>query len=102
MVGGLYFVWPLLQVVRISLANANVTTRVSSGGIIATPESPPATGLILYPGANVDPEAYLDATQRLAGKGYLVVIPRMPQTSPTSRRTRPTKSSILSMELSTG
>lgn len=38
----------------------------------------PATGLILYPGARVDPRAYAPAARALAGEGFLVVIPPMP------------------------
>jgi dienelactone hydrolase len=37
-----------------------------------------ATGLILYPGARVDPRAYAPAARHLASAGYLVVIPPMP------------------------
>jgi pimeloyl-ACP methyl ester carboxylesterase len=35
-------------------------------------------GLILYPGARVDPRAYAPAARALAETGYLVVIPAMP------------------------
>lgn len=37
-----------------------------------------ATGLILYPGARVRPEAYAPVARILAEAGYLVVIPDMP------------------------
>jgi hypothetical protein len=37
-----------------------------------------ATGLILYPGARVDPRAYAPAARALAEEGYLVVIVPMP------------------------
>jgi dienelactone hydrolase len=38
----------------------------------------PATGLILYPGARVDPQAYAPAARALAEQGHLVVIVPMP------------------------
>jgi dienelactone hydrolase len=38
----------------------------------------PAVGLILYPGARVDPRAYAPAARALAQEGYLVVIAPMP------------------------
>jgi pimeloyl-ACP methyl ester carboxylesterase len=38
----------------------------------------PATGLILYPGARVDPRAYAPAARAIAEGGYLVVIVPMP------------------------
>lgn len=40
--------------------------------------SPHATGLILYPGARVDPRAYAPAARALAARGDLVVIVPMP------------------------
>jgi dienelactone hydrolase len=38
----------------------------------------PAVGLVLYPGARVDPRAYAPAARALAQEGYLVVIAPMP------------------------
>ena len=38
----------------------------------------PAVGLVLYPGARVDPRAYAPAARALAQQGYLVVIVPMP------------------------
>ncbi len=38
----------------------------------------PDTGLIFYPGARVEPEAYAPIAQRIAAQGYLVVVVRMP------------------------
>ncbi len=38
----------------------------------------PTTGLILYPGARVDPRAYAPAARAIAAEGYLVVIVPMP------------------------
>lgn len=36
------------------------------------------TGLIIYPGGRVEPEAYAPVARRIAEAGYLVVIPEMP------------------------
>lgn len=38
----------------------------------------PTTGLILYPGGRVDFRAYAPTAQAIAGRGYLVVLVRMP------------------------
>ena len=38
----------------------------------------PAVGLVLYPGARVDPRSYAPAAHELAAEGYLVVIVPMP------------------------
>ncbi len=38
----------------------------------------PATGLVFYPGALVDPRAYAPFARDIASEGYLVVIPSMP------------------------
>jgi len=38
----------------------------------------PQTGLVLYPGGRVEPEAYAVLAHDMAREGYLVVIPRMP------------------------
>jgi dienelactone hydrolase len=39
---------------------------------------PADTGLVVYPGARVDPRAYAPAAQGIAAQGYLVVIVPMP------------------------
>lgn len=36
------------------------------------------TGLIVYPGGRVEPEAYAPVARRIAEAGYLVVVPEMP------------------------
>jgi len=41
-------------------------------------EGQASTGLILYPGARVDPRAYAPVARAIAEKGYLVVIVPMP------------------------
>lgn len=48
------------------------------GRLVFRPGSPNGKGLIYYPGALVDPEAYAVTAQGIADAGYLVVIPKMP------------------------
>lgn len=36
------------------------------------------TGLVIYPGGRIEPEAYATVARRIATAGYLVVIPEMP------------------------
>jgi len=43
-----------------------------------TPITPTTRGLILYPGARVDPRAYAPAARAVAAQGFIVVIPAMP------------------------
>ncbi len=38
----------------------------------------PTTGLVLYPGGRIEPEAYAPVARRIAGAGFLVVVPEMP------------------------
>ncbi len=42
------------------------------------PEAQRSVGLILYPGARVEPESYAPIASRLARRGFLVVVPDMP------------------------
>lgn len=46
--------------------------------VFAPVAQPPTTGLILYPGARVDPRAYAVAARMIAAAGYRVVIVPMP------------------------
>ncbi|KKI90850.1 carboxymethylenebutenolidase [Bacillus sp. SA1-12] len=46
-------------------------------GVIFKPKGNKDVGIILYPGAKVEPEAYSYIGQQLADQGYLVVIPRV-------------------------
>ena len=45
--------------------------------LIFEPKDETKSGIILYPGAKVEPEAYSYYAQSLANNGYLVVIPRV-------------------------
>jgi pimeloyl-ACP methyl ester carboxylesterase len=50
-----------------------------SGWLVFTPKGGPSSaGLVLYPGARVDPRAYAPTAQQIAGKGFQVVIVPMP------------------------
>jgi hypothetical protein len=52
--------------------------ELEDGQLVFRPDSPTDKGLIYYPGALVDPEAYAVTAQGIADAGYLVVIPKMP------------------------
>jgi dienelactone hydrolase len=52
--------------------------ELEDGQLVFRPDSPTNEGLIYYPGALVDPEAYAVTAQGIADAGYLVVIPKMP------------------------
>lgn len=52
--------------------------QLKEGQLVFQPSSPPARGLIYYPGGLVDPEAYAVTAQGIADAGYLVVVPKMP------------------------
>ena len=41
-------------------------------------EADAEVGIVLYPGAKVDPHAYVPLAQELASKGYYCVIAKMP------------------------
>ncbi len=58
--------------------DAAVTVTDSSGEIRLLPADPSATGLVFYPGAKVDPRAYVRILRPLAEAGYTVVIVKFP------------------------
>ena len=43
-----------------------------------TPQMPPGTGFVFYPGGRIDPRGYASLMKALASNGYLVVVPKMP------------------------
>jgi pimeloyl-ACP methyl ester carboxylesterase len=43
-----------------------------------TPQTPPDTGFIFYPGGRIDPRGYASLMKALASEGYLAVVPKMP------------------------
>ena len=71
---------PLLPQAAASLASTpDVAFRDAGVRLEWTPATaPPTTGLIVYPGAKVPPEAYGPLAQAIAREGYLVVIEDMP------------------------
>jgi hypothetical protein len=71
---------PLLPEATASLASTPEVVYANNGGRL---EWGPAdghygTGLVVYPGAKVPPEAYGPLAQRIAAQGYLVIITPMP------------------------
>ena len=71
---------PVLPEATASLAStATVTFTEADGRLEWTPAGEtPDTGLIVYPGGKVPPEAYGPLAQEIASHGYLVVITPMP------------------------
>jgi len=71
---------PLLPQAEASLAStSDVAFRDAGVRLEWRPTAgSPTTGLIVYPGAKVPPEAYGPLAQAIAGEGYLVVIEDMP------------------------
>lgn len=56
-----------------------VTVAERPEGIVFAPsDDEPHVGLVLYPGARVDARSYAPLARRIAERGYLVVIQRMP------------------------
>jgi poly(3-hydroxybutyrate) depolymerase len=71
---------PMPQAVAALQSNGQVTVETSRW-LVFRPAGKPAdadTGLVIYPGARVDPRAYAPAAQTIAAQGYLVVIVPMP------------------------
>ena len=70
---------PLLPEATGSLAStADVVFEEADGRLEWSPPGGYDTGLIVYPGGKVPPEAYGPLAQDIAGDGYLVVITPMP------------------------
>jgi hypothetical protein len=83
LVGG--FAWyvqpqPVLPEATASLASTPAVTfaRTDAGLEWAPADATPTTGLVIYPGGKVPPEAYGPAAQAIAALGYLAVIAPMP------------------------
>ena len=65
---------PVAEALPALQSNADVHV-IDDRWVIFTPAtSSPRTGLILYPGARIDPRAYAPLAQKIAEKGYLVVL----------------------------
>lgn len=62
-----------------TIANENVDVLKEEFGVSFTPvEQKNTTGIIFYPGAKVEPEAYSPLAFKLAEKGYMTIIVEMP------------------------
>ena len=59
------------------LTQSSVTT-LANGDIQLTPDKPNQSGLIFYPGAQVDPVAYLPLLEPLRQQGVTIIIVKMP------------------------
>lgn len=60
-------------------SDTKVTVHTENGWLVFAPlDIPPDTGLIFYPGARVQPEAYAPAMRAIAEAGYLAIIVPMP------------------------
>jgi len=59
-------------------SSAQVSVRTTPWLEFTPAGAQPRAGLILYPGARVDPRAYAPMARAIAESGYLVVVPQMP------------------------
>lgn len=63
---------------RGSLASGRQTPNAIAPPGSLEGESSAKAGLILYPGAKVDPHAYVPLAEKIAERGYICVIAKMP------------------------
>ena len=56
--------------------DSKVTVTDSRSAITFEPSAPAKAGLVLYPGAKVDPRAYSSLARRVSALGYRVVVPK--------------------------
>ncbi|MEA3377108.1 MAG: alpha/beta hydrolase [Chloroflexota bacterium] len=82
-----FVIWAQSTPTPMTEADAAVQASTEMDGVLATtgdwltfgPVShEPSTGLILYPGGRVEPEAHAPAAREVAAQGYLVVVVPMP------------------------
>jgi hypothetical protein len=59
-------------------AGGPVTLTDTRSETTYAPAAPPTAGLVMYPGARVDPRAYAVLATAVAEQGYLVVVPKCP------------------------
>lgn len=80
--GAAYFAIPQpeLPEAQAALASTRTTAYALDGGLLTfTPTlGTPTTGLVIYPGGKVSAASYAPLAQRIATRGYLVVIVPMP------------------------
>jgi hypothetical protein len=60
-------------------SGGGVTVSQAAGGWVFAPTSvEPTNGFVLYPGGHVDARSYAPLAREIAGRGYLVALPKMP------------------------
>jgi hypothetical protein len=69
---------PMPQAVAAMQSNGQVTVESGRWLVFRPAGKPVDTGLVIYPGARVDPRAYAPAAQAIAAQGYVVLIVPMP------------------------
>jgi dienelactone hydrolase len=69
---------PMPEALRALESDSSVAIQDEPWLIFQPQYNSPKTGLILYPGGRVDPEAYAPLARSIASEGYLVVIVPMP------------------------
>ena len=71
---------PVLPEATASLASTPEVTFVENDGRLewAPADGDDSTGIVIYPGGKVPPEAYGPLAQQIAAEGYLVIITPMP------------------------
>ncbi len=80
----IFFLWasivsaPMPEAIAALQPDARVSVETSPWLIFRPTGREPDTGLILYPGAQIEHRAYAPAARAIAGEGYLVVIVPMP------------------------
>lgn len=76
---GLTPLGPAPEALAAMASNANVTVQDEGEFIAFAPTAAtPGAGFILYPGGHVDFRSYAPIAQRIAGRGYLVAVVKMP------------------------
>ncbi len=61
-----------------TLKSDDLVTVAREPWLTFTPQIPPNTGFIFYPGGRIDPQGYAPLMRAIAAEGYLVVVPEMP------------------------
>ena len=69
---------PMPEALAALQSDAQVNVDTDPWLVFEPATADPAGGLVIYPGARVDPRAYAPAARELARQGYLVVIVPMP------------------------
>jgi predicted alpha/beta-hydrolase family hydrolase len=75
---GLIIPEPMPEALAAFQTDSQVTVTTEPWLVFQPSDQIPSTGLIIYPGARVDPRAYAPIARSVAAQGYLVVIVPMP------------------------